>query len=211
MVRSGEVLCTLDDRELRLERVKSLSKLEEYRREYHKAMAEREAAKVEIATAQMHQVESELALVEDQLAHTRLLAPFDGIIVSGDLSQSLGSAVEKGKVLFEIAPLDRYRVVLEVDERDIAEVQVGQHGQLLLSAFPSDPVGVTVAKMTPVSTAKDGRNFFRVEATLDQPHDRLRPAMEGAGKIEVDRRSLIWIWTHPVVDWMRLTLWTWLP
>ncbi len=211
MVRVGDVLCTLDDRELRLERLKSASKLEEYRKEYHKAMAEREAAKVEIATAQMHQVESELALVDDQLAHTRLLAPFDGIIVSGDLSQSLGSPVEKGKVLFEIAPLDRYRVVLEVDERDIADVQVGQHGQLLLSAFPSDPVGVTVAKMTPVSTAKDGRNFFRVEAALDQPHDRLRPAMEGAGKIEIDRRSLIWIWTHQVVDWMRLTLWTWLP
>ncbi|CUS37541.1 conserved hypothetical protein [Candidatus Nitrospira nitrosa] len=211
VVRSGDVLCTLDDRELRLERVKSFSKLEEYRKEYHKAMAEREAAKVEIATAQMHQVESELALVDDQLAHTRVMAPFDGIVVSGDLSQSLGSPVEKGKVLFEIAPLDSYRVVLEVDERDIADVRVGQHGQLLLAAFPSDPVGVTVAKMTPLSTAKDGRNFFRVEAALDQPHDRLRPAMEGAGKIEIDRRSLIWIWTHQVVDWVRLTVWTWLP
>jgi len=211
VVRSGDVLCTLDDRELRLERVKSLSKLEEYRKEYHKAMAEREAAKVEIATAQMHQVESEIALLDDQLGHTRVLAPFDGIVVSGDLSQSLGSPVEKGKVLFEIAPLDRYRVVLEVDERDIADVQVGQHGQLLLSAFPSEPVAVTVAKITPVSTAKDGRNFFRVEATLDHPHDRLRPAMEGAGKIEIDRRSFIWIWTHQVVNWIRLTIWTWLP
>lgn len=211
IVHLGDVMCTLDDRELRLERVKSASKLEEYRKEYHKAMTEREAAKVEIATAQMHQVESEIALLDDQLGHTRVLAPFDGIVVSGDLSQSLGSPVEKGKVLFEIAPLDRYRVVLEVDERDIADVQVGQHGQLLLSAFPSEPVAVTVAKITPVSTAKDGRNFFRVEATLDQPHDRLRPAMEGAGKIEIDRRSFIWIWTHQVVDWIRLTIWTWVP
>jgi hypothetical protein len=59
--------------------------------------------------------------------------------------------------------------------------------------------------------AKEGRNFFRIEATLDQPHDRLRPAMEGAGKIEIDRRRVIWIWTHQVVDWIRLTLWTWLP
>jgi len=211
LVRSGDVLCTLDDRELRLERVKSLSKLEEYRKEYHKAMAEREAAKVEILTAQMHQVQSEIELLDDQLGHTRVMAPFDGIVVSGDLSQSLGSPVEKGKVLFEIAPLDSYRVVLEVDERDIAEVQVGQHGQLLLSAFPSEPVGVTVAHVTPVSTAKEGHNFFRVEAKLDQPHDRLRPAMEGAGKIEIDRRLMVWIWTHPVVDWLRLTLWSWLP
>lgn len=211
LVRSGDVLCTLDDRELRLERVKSLSKLEEYRKEYHKALTEREAAKVEILTAQMQQVQSEIELLDHQLEHTRVMAPFDGIVVSGDLSQSLGSPVEKGKVLFEIAPLDSYRVVLEVDERDIADVQVGQHGQLLLSAFPSEPVGVTVVHVTPVSTAKEGRNFFRVEAKLDQPHDRLRPAMEGAGKIEIDRRLVVWIWTHQVVDWVRLTVWTWLP
>ncbi len=210
-VRLGDLLCTLDDRELRLERLKSLSKLEEYRKEYLKAMADREAAKTEILTAQMAQVQSEIALLDDQLGHTRVMAPFDGIIVSGDLSQSLGAPVEKGKVLFEIAPLDGYRVILEVDERDIAEVRVGQPGHLLLSAFPSDPVAVTVAKVTPVSTAKDGRNFFRVEAALDQPHDRLRPAMEGAGKIEIDQRRLLWIWTHQVVDWIRLTLWTWLP
>jgi multidrug resistance efflux pump len=211
LVRANGLLCTLDDRELKLERLKSLSKLEEYRKEYHRAMAEREAAKVEILTAQMDQVQSEIALFDDQLAHTRVLSPFDGIVVSGDLSQSLGSPVEKGKVLFEIAPLDRYRVVLEVDERDIADVLVGQRGHLLLSAFPSEPIGITVEKVTPVSTARDGRNFFRVEANLDHLHDRLQPAMEGAGKIEIDRRLLVWIWTHQVVDWFRLAAWSWLP
>ena len=211
LVQLGQVLCTLDDRELRLERVKSLSKYEEYQKEYHKAMAEREAAKVEILTAQMNQAQSEIALLDDQLAHTRVLSPFDGMVVSGDLSQSLGSPVEKGKVLFEIAPLDSYRVVLEVDERDIADVQVGQRGHLLLSAFPSEAVDVTVEKVTPVSTANEGRNFFRVEAALDQPHERLRPAMEGAGKIEIDRRLMVWIWTHQVVDWVRLAVWSWLP
>jgi len=39
----------------------------------------------------------------------------------------------------------------------------------------------------------------------------LHPAMEGAGKIEIDQRLLVWIWTHQVIDWIRLTLWTWLP
>ncbi|HKY73436.1 MAG TPA: HlyD family efflux transporter periplasmic adaptor subunit [Nitrospira sp.] len=211
LVHVNDVLCTLDDRQLRLERLKALSKFEEYKKEYHKAMAEREAAKVEILTAQMKQVQSELDLLDDQLAHTRVLSPFEGIVVSGDLSQSLGSPVEKGKVLFEIAPLDSYRVVLEVDERDIAHVRVGQRGNVLLSAFPSDPVGVTIQKVTPVSTAKEGRNFFRVEAALAESHDRLRPAMEGAGKIDIDRRSLVWIWTHQVVDWIRLAVWSWLP
>ena len=211
LVQAGQVLCTLDDRELRLERLKSLSKFQEYQKEFHKAMDGLEAAKVEILTAQMNQVQSEIALLDDQLARTRVLSPFDGIVVSGDLSQSLGSPVEKGKVLFEIAPLDSYRVVLEVDERDIADVQVGQRGYVMLSAFPSESLDVTVEKVTPVSTANERRNFFRVEAALNQPHDRLRPAMEGAGKIEIDRRRLVWIWTHQVVDWVRLAVWSWLP
>ena len=81
----------------------------------------------------------------------------------------------------------------------------------MLSAFPTEEIAVTVEKVTPVSTAKENRNFFRVEARFDQPHDRLRPGMEGAGKIEIDRRSLVWIWTHPIVDWMRLAAWSWLP
>jgi multidrug efflux pump subunit AcrA (membrane-fusion protein) len=211
LVKAGQMLCTLDDRELRLERLKSLSKLEEYQKEYHKAMGEREAAKVEIVTAQIHQAQAEIALLDDQLAHTKVLAPFDGIVVTGDLSQQLGAPIEKGKVLFEVAPLDSYRLVIEVDERDIADVAVGQRGSLLLSAFPSEEIKVTVEKVTPVSTAKEGRNFFRVEAQFDQPHDRLRPGMEGAGKIEIDRRSLVWIWTHQIVDWMRLAAWSWLP
>jgi len=211
LVQAGQVLCTLDDRDLRLERLKSLSKLEEYQKESHKAMAEREAAKVEILTAQMHQVQAEIALLDDQLAHTKVLAPFDGIVVTGDLSQQLGAPIEKGKVLFEVAPLDRYRLVIEVDERDIADVVVGQQGSLMLSAFPSEIIDVTVEKITPVSTAKEGRNFFRVEAQFDQPHARLRPGMEGAGKIEIDRRPLMWIWTHQMVDWMRLAVWSWLP
>jgi hypothetical protein len=61
-------------------------------------------------------------------------------------------------------------------------------------------------------TAKEGRNYFRVEARLTTPpSDRLRPAMEGVGKIAVDQRSLVWIWTHEVLDEARLKLWAWLP
>jgi hypothetical protein len=41
-----------------------------------------------------------------------------------------------------------------------------------------------------------GRNFFRVEASATGDIAKLRPGMEGVGKIDVDRRKLLWIWTH---------------
>jgi hypothetical protein len=35
--------------------------------------------------------------------------------------------------------------------------------------------------------------------------------MEGIGKVTVDRRALIAIWTRSLVDWLRITLWKWSP
>lgn len=212
VVKQGQVLGVLDDRDLRLERMKWLSQLQQFQKQYSDALAKRDAAQVEILTAQINQAKAELALVEDQLSRTHIVAPFDGMVISGDLSQSLGAPVERGQVLFEIAPLQAYRMILEADERDVDDVMVGQHGQLVLSAFPADALPFTVVSVTPVSTAREGRNYFRVEARLDQqPDQRMRPGMEGVGKIVVDRRLLIWIWTHEAIDWVRLALWTWLP
>ena len=52
-----------------------------------------------------------------KIARSRLAAPFDGIVISGDLSQQIGAPVETGKKLFEIAPLQSYRIILQVDEQ----------------------------------------------------------------------------------------------
>jgi multidrug efflux pump subunit AcrA (membrane-fusion protein) len=131
--------------------------------------------------------------------------------MKGDLSQSLGAPVEKGQVLFEVAPLESYRVIVEVDERDITDVAVGQQGELVLSSMPDDVFTLVIEKITPVSIAKEGRNYFRVEARLENSSERLRPGMEGFGKISIDRRKLIWIWTHELIDWVRLKLWRWIP
>jgi hypothetical protein len=50
-----------------------------------------------------------------------------------------------------------------------------------------------------------------VEAELTEPSAMLRPGMEGVGKVDIGRRSLIWIWTHRLFDWLRLAAWSWLP
>jgi len=131
--------------------------------------------------------------------------------MKGDLSQSLGAPVERGQVLFELAPLESYRVIVQVDEREIADISVGQQGKLMMPSMPGDLFPFHVEKITPVSVAKEGRNYFRVEAKLEGKSERLRPGMEGVGKVTVDERRLIWIWTHELIDWLRLWLWRWWP
>ena len=158
----------------------------------------------------MQQAQAQRALAEDKLAKAELTAPFDALVVSGDLSQHIGSPVEQGKVLFELAPLDLYRVILKVDERDIRAVVVGQSGSLVLSGLTEERLPFKVKNIS-VPEASDGRNVFRVEAELEQSRLALRPGMQGVAKIDVGQRSLLWIWTHPAWNWLALQIWKWSP
>jgi multidrug efflux pump subunit AcrA (membrane-fusion protein) len=211
IVTEGDVLATLDDRDLQLERTRWQSQADQGQRQYQAALGTTNAAEVQIFTAQIEQARAQVALLDEQIARTRIAAPFDGVVVTGDLSQSLGSPVGRGEVLFELAPLDDYRVILQVDERDVRHVEEGQSGQIVLAGFTDEPLPFSVRRLTPVSTPEEGRNYFRVEAELTEAPERLRPGMEGVGKITVDERRLVWIWSRELLDWVRLQTWTWLP
>ena len=211
LVKEGDILCYLDDRDLKLERLKWSTEKEQLVKQYHEAMAKRERSQIRIIQAKIDQADAQIALLDEQLMRTTIPAPFNGIIMSGDLSQSLGAPVERGQVLFQVAPLDEYRVIAEVDERDITELATGRQGELVLPSMPGEVFPFVIEKITPVTTAKEGRNYFRVEGRLQKGSGRLRPGMEGIAKIQIDRRKLIWIWTHEMIDWLRLQYWRWMP
>ncbi len=211
LVAAGDPIATFDDRDLRLERSKWMSQREQLVKEQRGALASHDRTEIAVLGARIAQAEAQLGLIDSQLERTRVLAPLSGLVVSGDLSQSLGSPVEKGEVLFEIAPLDDYRILLRVDERDVSYVEPGQAGRLTLSALSDQPMAFSVEKVTPVSVAEDGANVFQVEAKLEQASERLRPGMDGVAKIDVQRRSLGWIWTRRVLEQARLLIWSWWP
>ncbi|NNK55809.1 MAG: HlyD family efflux transporter periplasmic adaptor subunit [Desulfofustis sp.] len=211
IVKQGDLLATLDNKDLALEYRKWSSQLGQLTTEYRDSLARHDRSSISIIQARIAQTEAQMELVGEQMLRTQLTAPFDGLVVSGDLTQALGSPVERGQVLFTVAPLDVYRILLQIDERDISNVAQGQEGSLVLSGMPGKSHAFAVGKITPVSTTEEGRNFFQVEAKITEDPEMLRPGMEGVAKITVDRRPLIWIWTHRLFDWMRLTLWKLLP
>ena len=159
-MREGEVLGTLDDKDLRLELVRWNGQHQQFTKEYRKALAVLDRSQSRILNAQIAQAEAQIQLLEKQLSRTEFVSPFDGVIVSGDLSQELGSPVERGQVLFKVAPLDSYRVMLDVDEQEIFEVVVGQRGHLALAGFPGERMPLHIEKITPVSTAERGSELL---------------------------------------------------
>jgi len=207
LVKKDSLLVTLEDNDLILEQVNLNSKLEEYKSEYRSAMAERERARVGILNAQIAQTKAQLRLLNEKLLRTKVRVPIDGVVIQGDLSQSLGAPVEQGQALFTIAPLEDYRIILKVDEREIREIKKGQAGHLALASLPNQRLKFEVTKITPVSITENKINYFRVEAELDEVPKILRPGMEGIGKIDTGEKRWIWIWTHPLVEWLQMKLW----
>lgn len=209
-VKEGQLLVELADQELLLEKRKWESELAQYQNEYGAALAQADRVQLVVNQSKAEEARSQLELAERKLERSKIVAPFDGIIIKGDLRQSLGAPVQRGDVLLTIAPANEYRLMIEVDEREVADVRVQQTGRLALVALTDKTLPFRVQRITPVATTKDGRNFFEVEATLADPlHKALRPGLDGVAKIDAGQRPFIWIWTHRMLNAIRMTVWSW--
>jgi multidrug resistance efflux pump len=211
VIREGEPLARLDERDLQIELLRWRTDLSRFEGEYDRALGERNAAAARIASAEIEQARSKAALVERQIARSALIAPFDALVIEGDLSQSIGRAVRRGEELFQIAPLESYRVALEVEETQLDDIRIGQTGTLVLSSLPDQGYAIEVTRITPRLEANDGRNVAMVEGQLLDSSPQIRPGMRGVAKVDVEERLLIQVWAQPIIDWIRLALWRWTP
>lgn len=207
-VHAGQELARLDDRELRLEQAKQRSAYDQAEGRLRQAMGQREAAASSQASTELRQAQAQLALVESRIGRSVIKAPIDGLVVSGDWSQQIGAPIDNGKELFEIAAEQGYRVVLHVADSDIARVKQGQDGQLRLTGQPDLSHILHVSRVTATASVVEGVNGFRVEAEWKGQAPALSPGMQGVGKIVVGQTNLITLWTRPLVDWLRLKLWS---
>ncbi len=219
-VKEGQVLASLEDRALKLELDGLETRLRELDRTYRQALSQLKHAKSQIVQAQMAQVSADVNLLKDRLSRAQLTAPISGVVISGDLSRVLGSPVERGQVLFEIAPLESYRARLSVHQQDIYFVEKAQSGRITLVALPNNPLSIRVGNIVPVFNATQPDSAFQVEGLLTFSNgssesqtsvDMLRPGMKGIAKLEVGQKALGWVLFHDLIHWWQIKVWGWLP
>jgi multidrug resistance efflux pump len=206
-VTSGQVLAELASQDLELERRRRESELRQHESGYRSAQARADRAQMVTFQSKAAEAQAMLSLVEAQLQRARIEAPFDGIVIKGDLSQHLGAPVQRGEVLMVLAPNDSFRLILEVDEADIAAIRPGQRGELALAAQPDRTLAFLTRRIVPVATTADGRNYFEVEASLQQATPQLRPGLSGVAKVQAGSRPVAWLLAHRALGWLRLAWW----
>ncbi|MFH1029123.1 MAG: efflux RND transporter periplasmic adaptor subunit [Pseudomonadota bacterium] len=208
-VRAGNRLVSLDTRELQLKRVQEAAEVTRFTREVDKSRAQNALADMKIAQAKMEELQAELARTAYNLERATITAPSSGIVVEGDSKKLLGAPVAKGDVLMKIARVEGMYALIKVRERDIDEVHPGMPGKLVLVSRPESPFAFTVEKMIPMAEVdqREG-NVFVLKAKFSDPAQAWwRPGMSGLARIEAGRRSIAWILTHRIVEFIRMYVW----
>lgn len=163
--------------------------------EYGMAMAQREGALAQVA------------YYRNQIEKATIRAPMDAEILKGELNDKIDAPVKPSDVLFELAERGNLKVELAVNERDIQEVSLGQTGRLATTSLPSEKFTFKVDRIVPIGESKEQANVFKVYGTLTNQSPSWLPGMAGEARIDIRHEPLGWIWTHRLVEFIRLKLW----
>lgn len=209
VVREGALLATLDTRELRQQQLELTAERQRLEAEADKARAAGTLADLGVAEARHAQASARLTRVAQYLEQARALAPFDGVVVAGERKDLLNAPVKKGDNLFRVARIDGLYVEIMVPERDIRYVKANAKGELRLLSRPDQRIAFTLASVIPMAQVKGQEgNHFLVKARLEHaPEAWWRPGMSGMAVIDGGQQNIGWIFTHGLVDSLRMKLW----
>lgn len=207
-VSKGATLFSLDTKELSLQEAQTAAEWRHQSASALKAEGEGKLPDLRIAQASAAQSEAKLDLVKYRLNQAVVKAPFDGVVIEGDLREKLGAPMRQGDVMVKLVRLDELFLEIQIDERDIDELTDDASGEISFTADPSQRFAFKIERVEPATQARDAGNVFVARAVpVDGVQSWWRPGMGGVAKVQVGRRSFWWILTHRTTDFLRMKLW----
>jgi membrane fusion protein (multidrug efflux system) len=175
-VAAGAVLVTLDDAELkaRVAEAAAQLKLAQHSHVRVSATASKHLSsrqELDQATAQLEAARAGLAVAQEQLAKTRLTAPFAG--VTGLRRVSPGAYVKAGDDLVNLEDIAVLRADFRVPEKYLAHLRPGLQLRVEADASPGQSFPGTVTAVDPRIDAAS--RSVPVRAEVQNPEARLRP------------------------------------
>ncbi|MGB7326934.1 MAG: HlyD family efflux transporter periplasmic adaptor subunit [Rubripirellula sp.] len=195
-VEMGQILCELDGRPLRLEREALISEIGQVSKEYDVALAGRKIADAQQSELRRRQLNRELDLITDRLGNLEVISPINGIVVSGDLERHIGSPLELGQSLIEVAPMDTMRIEIEVPEHEVGFVAQGNQTRIKIDAIGGASIYMPLQKLHPQSELRNDLNVFVGSIDLGNDAGDFRPGMRGEATIYGPKRPWIWSWVR---------------
>jgi HlyD family secretion protein len=142
-----------------------------------------------MAETQVNQANSNLETAQSRLRYATIVAPRDGTLISRSVER--GTVVQPGKTLLVLAPDGDTQLVLQIDEKNLGLIALGQSALASADAFPDETFMARVSYINPGIDIT--RAAVQVKLIVPEPPKYLRQDMTVSVDIEVAHRDNILI------------------
>ena len=205
-ITKGAVLVELDSALPRAEliRAEASHRLAKAELERQQRLGKRSvASEAELDSAIAEERRSYAALLEarTRLAHTRIAAPFDGLVNALDLDP--GTYVQPGSRIAEVLDLSVLEVTVLVGDRQIGSLTPGADARIRVDVLGDAPFEGRIARVAGAPVDEGSRYPVVVELAVPEDGDEARqprPGMVAQVQFEVGRAAAIRLPARAVLD-----------
>jgi len=131
---------------------------------------------------------------QERLSFAVVRSPLSGTVIERLIE--VGDYAETGDELMQLGDLSRIKIIIQVSDRDLAQVSVGQPVQVQLDALPGETIAGRITRIAPAADATS--RLIPVEVTIPNDTGRLgsgllaRVTLEKAGsdRIAIPKTAL---------------------
>ncbi|RXH09959.1 efflux RND transporter periplasmic adaptor subunit [Bradyrhizobium guangzhouense] len=134
-----------------------------------------------MAQTQANQARANLDTAESRLGYATIAAPRDGVLITRSVER--GTVVQPGKALLVLAPVGDAQLVLQIDERNLGKIALGQKALASADAYPDRRFAAAITYINP--GVDISRASVEVKLTVADAPDYLRQDMTVSVDIEV--------------------------
>jgi HlyD family secretion protein len=143
---------------------------------------------IQTSNLKLEDLNSELQTAEEKLLDYEIYAPFDGTFTLSDIEK--GNSINQGDILGSVANYDTMQFIIDVDELDIAKIQVGQNAKVTIDALAETtdtPLKGTVSKIAVEGTSSNGVSTYPVTIQIEE-NSALKGSMNANAEIVVNQK-----------------------
>ncbi|CCD98828.1 putative efflux transporter [Bradyrhizobium sp. STM 3809] len=161
------------------------------------ALAQKRAAEFQVFTAspggsdyvmaetQLNQARANLDTAQSRRGYATISAPRDGVLITRNVEK--GTVAQPGKALLVLAPAGDVQLVLQIDERNLGKLTLGQTALASADAYPDKRFPAVLSYINPGVDLS--RASVQVKLIVKDPPDYLRQDMTVSVDIEVASRK----------------------
>ncbi len=138
-----------------------------------------------MAETQLRQAVANLDTAKARLGYATIVAPRDGVLITRNVER--GYVVQPGTALLVLAPAGQTQLELQIDERNLGKLALGQKALASADAYPDKRFEAIVSYINP--GVDINRASIEVKLDVPNPPDYLRQDMTVSVDIEVARRD----------------------